>query len=40
MAIAFDKVLIVSEGFNLDPVLSNSFSNKKINKFGKWEPTG
>ena len=30
MAIAFVSIVVVSEGFNVNPVLGNSFSNKKF----------
>ena len=29
-AIAFGSIVVVSEGFNVNPVLGNPFSNKKI----------
>ena len=30
MAIAFVSIVVVSEGFNVNPVLGNPFSNKKF----------
>ena len=39
MGMAFGFIFIVSEGFNVNPVPGNPFSNKNA-KVGKRKPTG